>query len=144
MLNPFTKDAELKFWEYIHNKNNRYRLSLEQYDSYRGWLSNPQLVTNSPKDRNDKYTAKTFYYLSGTNLYRRSTGSGVPPRRVVQEFQVFDYIKQVHTQINHKGKHNTYNAIKEQFYGIKKDKLEFLLSYCQICALNRPSRSRAP
>jgi hypothetical protein len=99
---------------------------------------------------NQKHDALTNFYLGGDgHLYKQLTEGEkkhgkTENRRVNCDNEIFHYIQQVHLQLDHAGSAKVYANINEQFYGIKKDKVEWLLQHCQSCLLERQNRSRAP
>jgi len=44
----------------------------------------------------------------------------------------------------HKGVKKIYTFVSKRYYGISRDDVAALLKHCEMCALNRPSRTRAP
>jgi len=55
-----------------------------------------------------------------------------------------EFIAACHKAALHKGVKKTYTLVSERYYGISRDDVAALLKHCEICALNRPSRTRAP
>jgi len=64
------------------------------------------------------------------------------PLRVVPISEAFDQIKKAHAQLGHAGYVKTFNNIKEWFFGITKEQVQWLVGRCQTCLKNHPNRSR--
>ena len=49
-----------------------------------------------------------------------------------------------HQRSQHAGYIKTFNLVREQFYGIIRQEVHWLLKHCNICCPNRPSNTKAP
>jgi hypothetical protein len=75
-------------------------------------------------------------------LHRQPKCPSDAPLRVVPISQAFDQIKKAHAQLGYAGYVKTFNNIKERFFGITKEQVQWLVGHCQTCLKNRPNRSR--
>jgi hypothetical protein len=57
---------------------------------------------------------------------------------------VFDIIAQEHLKLLHASCNKVWPTIKQQYYGIKHEDVEFILKWCKNCTLNQPSTTKAP
>ena len=58
--------------------------------------------------------------------------------------EVFDRIRQVHSELEHAGYKRTHKCIHERYYGISQEEVAWLLGKCQTCLLNRGNKSKGP
>jgi hypothetical protein len=63
---------------------------------------------------------------------------------VVPKAEVFDVIAQEHLKLLHAGRNKVWPTIEQQYYGIKREDVEFILKRCKNCTLNRPNATKAP
>jgi hypothetical protein len=62
----------------------------------------------------------------------------------VPKAEVFDIIAQEHLKLLHAGRNKVWPTIEQQYYGIKREDVEFILKKCKNCTLNRPNTTKAP
>ena len=81
----------------------------------------------------------------GNNTLWRLRDSGHhKDRRVVLEDMTFDVITRVHCQHAHPGKNKTFDLVRQDFYGITKEEVAWIVKHCRICLNNQPAISRQP
>ena len=76
-------------------------------------------------------------YCKGPNIAQPQNGRTL----VIRENEVFDKITSIHNRLQHPGYKITYQAIKEQFYGISREDVEWLIKHCILCAQNSANNS---
>jgi hypothetical protein len=57
---------------------------------------------------------------------------------------VFDVIAQEHLKLLHVGWNKVWPTIKQQYYGIKREDVEFILKWCKNYTLNQLNTTKAP
>ena len=88
---------------------------------------------------------KNKFLVDGGVLYRQPDKFYPTRRRAVYTHEVFDLIVQEHqTNSTHSGKNKTYTALNQQFFGIKRQEVVFLLKHCKTCAQTKPKTARVP
>ena len=145
-INPFPSDVRRAFEAYISSDTyyNREQISHEKHHRMRIILNNPLL---KPEDRdgfNLKHRTQLNYELINDKLYRQKDSKHQIPRYVVPQLEVFDIIIQEHLQLLHAGRNKVWPAIEQQYYGIKREDVEFILKRCKNCTLNRLNTTKAP
>ncbi|OBT60833.1 hypothetical protein VE03_09920 [Pseudogymnoascus sp. 23342-1-I1] len=76
---------------------------------------------------NLKHRAQFDFELIDNKLYRQSDIRHLNPRYVVLKAEVFDIIAQEHLKLLHAGRNKVWPTIKQQYYGIKREDIEFIL-----------------
>ena len=80
-------------------------------------------------------------------IYRKGPNSAQPQNGrtlVIRENEVFDKIISIHNRLQHPGYKITHQALKEQFYGISREDVEWIIKHCILCAQNSANNSQAP
>ncbi|KFY79961.1 hypothetical protein V499_01110 [Pseudogymnoascus sp. VKM F-103] len=111
---------------------NREQLSHTKSDQICTILRNPTAF--KPIDReskNLKHRALFDFKLIDNKLYRQSDIRHPNSRYVVPKAEVFDVIAQEHLKLLHAGRNKVLPTIEQQYYGIKREDVEFILKkYC--------------
>ena len=63
---------------------------------------------------------------------------------VILENEVFSKIALIHNRLQHPGYKITFKAIQEQFYGISRNEVEWLIKHCLICLQKSANKSCPP
>lgn len=92
-----------------------------------------------PYDResvNLKSRTQSSFELINNKLYKQSDIRHLRPRYVVPKLEVFDIIAQEHLKLLHAGRNKVWPTNEQQYYGIKREDVEFILKRCKNCTLN--------
>ena len=145
-INPFPNDVRNAFEAYIHDSKytNRERIEYSKWCELHILLDNPHKKPQNPTESRFKHRALTEFELVNNKLYRRPDSKFPEPRYVVPESEIFDTVANQHLQLLHTGKNQTWEAIQERYYGIKRGDVEFIVKRCKNCTFNRPSVTKAP
>ena len=146
-INPFPNDVRTAFEAYISSTTyyNREQLSYDKWDRIRTILQNPTAFKPTDKEsKNLKHRAQFDFELIDNKLYRQSNARYSTPRYVVLKAEVFDIIAEEHLKLLHAGRNKVWPTIEQQYYGIKREDIEFILKRCKNCTLNRPNTTKAP
>ncbi|RFU28490.1 hypothetical protein B7463_g7831, partial [Scytalidium lignicola] len=108
------------------------------------FLDNPSLKPENQVDSNVKHRAITQFELKNNKLYRLPDSHHSKPRYAVQDSEVFDIIVEEHIKLLHASRDKVWPVIEQQYYGIKRSDVEWVLKRRKTCALNRPSATKAP
>jgi hypothetical protein len=108
-------------------------------------LNNPQAyIPHNKEGVNLKHRTLLHSQIVHNKLHRQSDKKHPNPRYVVPKAEVFDVIAQEHLKLLHAGRNKVWPTIKQQYYGIKREDVEFILKQCKNCTLNRPNTTKAP
>jgi hypothetical protein len=121
---------------------NHKMLSFARYEETIDWITMERKPTNDT-EKGRRYRARNDFRIKNGLLYRNNP-SGDDALRVAHQLSAYDYIVGCHKAVLHKGIRKTYALVTERYYGISRDDVSEVLKHCQICALNRPNRTRAP
>jgi hypothetical protein len=146
-INPFPNDVRTAFEAYISSPtySNREQLSYKKWDDIRTILQNPTAFKPTDQESmNLKHRAQFDFELINNKLYKQKDIQYRNPRYVVLKAEVFDVIAQEHLKLLHAGRNKVWPTIKQQYYGIKRKDVEFILKRCKNCTLNRPNITKAP
>ena len=146
-ITPFTEAARTQFLDYLlaqtSSDQGRKRLtSVARYEETIKWITTDRKPTNS-EEKGRRHRARADFRVHNGSLYRRNP-NGDEGLRVAHILLAFEFIAACHKAALHKGVKKTYTLVSERYYGISRDDVAALLKHCEICALNRPSRTRAP
>ena len=108
------------------------------------FLDSPALKPEDRADTNLKHRALTEFELYQNKLYRSPDKRHLDRRYFIPQSEAFDVIAQEHLKLLHAGCHKVWHIVEQQYYGIKREDVEFILKHCKNCALNRPSATKAP
>ncbi|KAF8440611.1 hypothetical protein BGX38DRAFT_853192 [Terfezia claveryi] len=135
-VEPFTDGTQEAFHQYLRDTPHRLRFDDIRYDQYKQWLLQAQDsdCDNSPKlSRNEQkahsQVLQKFYLDADEKLCYRSDGRGL---RVLCDWQLFGVISNTHSAIPHGGQEKTFNIIMEQYYGIIRPEVRWLLKHCKV------------
>ena len=153
-VDAFSDATHEAFHEYLRSKPNRFRFTDEKYDLFRSFLLQEQEQNHSretspvlseyfekDKKRRAKILALRDFCLDDENRLCRK---GTPPLIVLRDWQLYTAIVSLHCQIPHGGQEKTFIRLSEQYYGIIRPEVRWLLKHCKVCGLNRPNRTRPP
>jgi negative regulator of genetic competence, sporulation and motility len=136
----FPPGTEEAFDTYLNqaNTDKRYQLGLVKRAEYRHWLLHPddKVKGATQKDRQQQYNQKnrtiSKFELLRSQLWQKATESE-PAKYIVCTYESFEQIKAVHVKLEHAGIDKTYGCIDEQYYGITKEEVAWLLARCIPC-----------
>jgi hypothetical protein len=129
------KSSEFKFYlEYLHQ-------NLESSD--------PTLVI---QHRNNRQFALACFELQDGCLYRQATekpdGKGgriqIPPRYVAMQEKAFEFITDIHRNLQYFGIYKIYKRVAERYYGITQAHVQWVVNCCMICNLKGSAKSKVP
>jgi hypothetical protein len=124
--------------------SNREQLPYQKWHRLHVFLDNPTLKAEDRSDANLKHRALADFELIHNKLYKKPDKRHSKSRYFVPGSEAFDTIAQEHLKLLHAGRHKVWAVIEQQFYGIKREDVEFILKRCKNCALNRPAIIKAP
>ncbi|CEJ92864.1 hypothetical protein VHEMI08492 [[Torrubiella] hemipterigena] len=121
----FPNDVRKAFDEFIHadSYNNRERIEYSKWVRLHIHLDQSNLVPETQTDSRLRHRAYSEFELINKKLYRQPDKRFTKSRYVVPESEAFDIIANKHLQLLHTGQDKTWDAIKQQFYGIKREEL---------------------
>lgn len=93
---------------------------------------------------NKRYNALNYFVLKDNELYCRALKVGQPKRLVVCNYNAAETIGKVHAQLEHAENLKTFAKIKQLYYEISKQMVEWLLKHCVVCLNHCCSNTRAP
>jgi hypothetical protein len=146
-INPFPNDVRTAFEAYISSTTyyNREQLSYDKWEHICAILQNPTAFKATYTEaKNLKHCAQSDFELINNKLYRKSNVRYSNARYVVQKAEVFDIIAEEHLKLLYAGRNKVWPIIEQQYYGIKREDIEFILKRCKNCTLNRPNTTKAP
>jgi hypothetical protein len=146
-INLFPHDVRTAFEAYISNTTyyNREQLSPTKWRSMLIILNNPAAyIPYNRETANLKHCTQSSYKLLHNKLYRQSDTKHPNLRYVVPKAEVFDVVAQEHLKLLHAGRNKVWPTIKQQYYRIKREDVEFILKRCKNCTLKRPNATKAP
>ncbi|KFY03974.1 hypothetical protein V490_00036 [Pseudogymnoascus sp. VKM F-3557] len=146
-INPFPYDVRTAFEAYSNSTTyyNREQFSPEKLHYMHKILEDPSAYISQNKEAvNLKHRTQLNFILLDHKLYRQSDVRHLQPRYVVPKAEVFDIIAQEHLKLLHAGRNKVWPTIEQQYYGIKREDVEFILKRCKNCTLNRPNTTKAP
>ncbi len=146
---PFCDSIKSSFREWLKGRKNRELFDSAKRIRYRWFLEDPDgEICGTKAERavkfNERYDALNHFVLKDNELYRRVFKVGQPERLVVCDYNAAELIKKVHAQLEHAGNSKTFAKIKQLYYGINKQMVEWLLKRCAVCLNHRRSNTRAP
>jgi hypothetical protein len=145
LINPFPHDVRTAFEAYISNTTYYNREQPTKWRSMLIILNNPEAyIPHNKEGVNLKHRTLLHFRLVHNKLYRQSDKKHPNPRYVVPKAEVFDVIAQEHLKLLHAGRNKVWPTIEQQYYGIKREDVEFILKQCKNCTLNRPNTTKAP
>jgi hypothetical protein len=123
----------------------RSRIASDKHTRMCTLLFDPSSAANR-SDRNLYQWAKTHFELreQGRVLYRNPEKGYNDYRRVLWPTEVFDTIARAHLRALHIGRDKTWIEIDQQFYGIKKEEVMWVIDHCAFCLANRAVSTKAP
>lgn len=93
---------------------------------------------------NERYDVLNYFVLKDNELYRRALKVGQPERLVECDYNAVETIEKVHAQFEHVGNSKTFAKIKQLYYRINKQIVEWLLKRCAVCLNHCRSNTRTP
>lgn len=88
------------------------------------------------------YAFKYYQLVIGQVFRKPDAKSLLPLRATVTDTEIFNIIQKCHVLLKQVGYRKTYKAIEQEYYGIVREDVLWLLTRCRICLVNRPNRSR--
>jgi hypothetical protein len=149
----FPSALELEFRIMLEQTKNRSIFDQAKKATYRRWLENPRgpVEGNTPdeqtKDRNDRNAAIADFQLDEGCIYRKAEQRGntmIRPRYVALNSNAFEIIQKEHRALQHYGIEKTYERISENYYGITKRNVAWVVKRCNVCSLNSAAKTKAP
>jgi hypothetical protein len=106
----------------------------------------------SNQERNRRAKALKFFEMKGTLLMRKPETVALGTdheahlslRQVALDDDVYYVIKQAHERLGHAGYKKTFEAVRQDIYGINREEVEWFTDHCRRCEINRPNYNRAP
>jgi hypothetical protein len=97
-------------------------------------------------DRNLHHWAREHFELreQGRVLYKSPDDDYKEYRRVLWPSEVFDTIARAHLRALHTGRDKTWKDLDQQFYGLKKSEVMWIISHCLFCLTNKATFTKAP
>lgn len=155
-VDPFTDDAHENFHTYLQETPHRLRFNDERYNQYKTWLIEarqgllsadehpaysqgssssrptmdlPLLSRNEQKARHR--VVQKFYLNEDDRVCCRDSATG-NELRVLRDWQLYGVITNTHCGIPHGGQEKTFNIITEEYYGIIRPEVRWLLKHCKV------------
>jgi hypothetical protein len=133
---------------FTHYKLWKFKFYLEHPDQL---LGSNDPTQQAQYQRNRTY-AKTFFELQDRCLYRKaeekldsnSIAIRIPPRYVATDETAFEFVADIHRNLQHFGIYKTYERVAERYYRITRAQVQFIVNRCMICNLKGSAKSKAP
>ncbi|KFY75310.1 hypothetical protein V499_04706 [Pseudogymnoascus sp. VKM F-103] len=131
-ITPFPFDVRTAFEAYISSPTyyNREQFSHEKWSQIHTILEDPAaFIPHNKESTNLKHHTLSSFKLVNNKLYKQSDRRSDKQhlRAVVQKAKVFDVIAQEHLKLLHAGRNKVWPTIKQKYYGIKREDVEFIL-----------------
>ncbi len=144
----FGGSIKSSFRKWLKERKNRELFDSAKRIRYRWFLENPNSEINETKVEgavkfNERYDALNYFVLKDNELYLRAFNVAQPERCVVCDYSAVKIIEKVYAQLEHSGNLKTFAKIKQFYYGIKKEMVEWLLKRYAVCLNHRQSNTRA-
>jgi hypothetical protein len=167
---PFSSSLDVEFRLMLENTRNRGVFDQAKKATYRRWLENPDglvegdTIDQQNRDRNSRHAALTWFQLDQGCIYRKAEQRGdtlIRPRYVALNSNALEIIQKEHRALKHYGMfilcsilyiillinigvEKTYERISENYYGITKANVAWVIKRCNVCSLNAAAKSKAP
>jgi Integrase zinc binding domain len=142
----FSAQTIRQFQEFLDapTHSNREIITQRQRAIFRDYLNNPTVpVTGTGRQRqanyNDQHRALHSFELRDNQLWKQGK-DGKSSRYAVSTYEIFERVKNVHTQLGHTGVNKTHEICAQRYYGITKVDVAWLLTRCAVCLLNKPNK----
>ncbi|KFY32496.1 hypothetical protein V493_00139, partial [Pseudogymnoascus sp. VKM F-4281 (FW-2241)] len=129
-INPFPNDVRAAFEAYMSSTTyyNREQLSYDKWERICVILQNPTAFKATYKEAKAlKHRAQSDFELIDNKLYRKGNVQYLHARYVVRKAEVFDAIAEEHLKLLRTGRNKVWPTIEKQYYGIKREDVEFIL-----------------
>jgi hypothetical protein len=140
----FTEETERAFRSYQADHPRQSCLTLDQYTAYRYWLLHPDVKAKGQHESNLKSRSKNFELHPHTSELLRKQPDGTLSLPVVNKYDVYFKIKDVHQSLGHPGRDKTWEEVQKRYSGIAKEDIAWMAKNCAICAINAASQAVAP
>jgi len=135
-VEPFADITQEAFHRYLNKTPHRLWFDDARYDLYKSWILDARRSEDHYRlSRNEEKTRsrvlQKFYLDEDERLCcRDDTGREL---RVLRDWQLFNVASNTHRGIPHGGQEKTFNIIAEQYYGIIREEVRWLLKHCKVC-----------
>ena len=136
-VEAFTNEAHIAFHEFLHEEDpHRFRFDDTKYDKYKAWILEHQSGVQ-PRRLNRKTqkvrqrVIKKFYLNEDQRLC--CLDSNGRELKVLRDWQLFGVITNTHSSVHHAGQEKTYTTLMDQYYGIVRTEVRWLLKHCKVC-----------
>ena len=146
-VEPFNSGAHEAFTLYLENRRPmaRERVTASEKLEFISWLTERWPDKNlSEKQKKKRLWVKEGFLVENGKLYRHTTKRFEDPREVITEEKIWDTVVTVHNNLGHAGQEITSKRILQQYYGIARVEIIFLLKLCEICHRKASSKSKGP
>jgi hypothetical protein len=146
-INPFPHDVRTAFEAYMSSTTyyNREQFTHEKWHRMHTILDNPTAyIPYNKESSNLKTRTLSSFMLINNKLHKQGDIQHLHPRIMVLKEEVFDIIIQEHLKLLHVGWNKVWPTIKQQYYGIKREDVKFILKRCKNCILNQLNTTKAP
>lgn len=140
---PFSEQARHAWHQYLVSSQNinRFRPTPEKALLMTKIL-NGSFTPTGEKSRRLRHDAKVKYDLFNGRL--RYKQKNQPFKWVVTDLEVFDIVVKVHLNLGHAGRRKTFEELDQDYYGISRREVEWLLDHCATCACQKIQTKTAP
>jgi hypothetical protein len=152
-VEAFPASLELEFRLMLEGTRNRGIFNQAKKATYCRWLENPggPVEGNNPdelnKDRNNRQSALANFQLDQGCIYRKAEQHGntlFRPRYVALDSNAFEIITKEHRGIQHYAVDKTFELIIQNYYGITKAHVKWVIKRCNHCSMNAAANTKAP
>lgn len=132
----FSPNVKTEFDEYLSQNPNNRRVSKANQDTLIRWLTDDTTPPVSQQESSRRhYVKKTFAWNAQEQvLISLPKGNQGKTRRVVAEDKIMDVVGEVHESNHHGGWDATWKDVSNNYYGILRADVIFLLKKCDVCA----------
>ncbi|KAM0255352.1 hypothetical protein ACHAQJ_005872 [Trichoderma viride] len=146
MFLPFSRELQVQkeFEDYLQNNPNKRHISIERKLDLVRWLIDPEARPRHQSDYSLRnYAQKTYEWDRFEHILWGSSKNGIGKDRIVAtEDEILETVEKVHLANDHKGWDATWDEVSNQYCGIVRDDVIFLLKRCHICQLNPRKRAK--
>jgi hypothetical protein len=99
----------------------------------------------------NRHFAKAYFEVQDSVLYRKGESKidkdgntfEIPPRYVARVNNAFQFITDIHRNLQHFGIRKTYKRVAERYWGITRNDVAWVVNRCLICNLTGTAKSTA-
>ena len=131
---------------YLSAHPNERRVTEQNFIDIFGWLTDPNKKPKSQKEFSRRnYVRQTFRWDNEIETLFNITGKDNKSRPVVIDHSIVDCVESAHIKIGHRGWDSTWKEVKDNYYGVLRSDVSFLLKrciFCMECPYKRPKTEK--